>query len=248
MQGPQNELLSRENLKRLYVDNPDASLADVAKEVGSHRETVRRWVVRYGFPIKPKSRPGKPKKEATVPLANRDWLHGELKTKNCVQIAHELGVPACTAYFWAHKHGLVERDMSKSEAVKRGYAKKYPDGRFGEKAGNWQGGRRVAPGGYVYIYTPGHPRATKAGYVMEHRLVMEEQLGRTLESNEVIHHKDGDKKNNVPENLEVLTRSEHVSVHFDAAKDLHQANKELHKAKLRIAELEAKLEAHDNTI
>ena len=45
MQGPQNELLSRENLKRLYVDNPDASLTDVAKEIGAHRETVRRWVV-----------------------------------------------------------------------------------------------------------------------------------------------------------------------------------------------------------
>lgn len=240
MQGPQNELLSRENLKRLYVDNPDASLADVAKEVGSHRETVRRWVVKYGFPIKPKTRAGKPRKEATAPLANRDWLHGELEKKSLNQIAGELDITIDTVRNWAHRHGLIKRDINRSEAVKIGLAKKFPNGRFGKDASNWKGGRRMS-GNYMTIHVPDHPRADNSGYVMEHRLVAEERLGRFLEPNEIVHHKDGNKTNNSPENLEVLTRSEHVQKHFDALAELRKANK-------RIKELEAKLEAHDNTI
>lgn len=42
---------------------------------------------------------------------------------------------------------------------------------------------------------------------------MEEILGRSLHKNEVVHHKDEDPTNNNPDNLEVMTRSEHISLH-----------------------------------
>lgn len=48
----------------------------------------------------------------------------------------------------------------------------------------------------------------------EHRVVMEEVLGRTLTSDEIVHHIDGDKTNNSPSNLQILTRAEHARVHF----------------------------------
>lgn len=47
----------------------------------------------------------------------------------------------------------------------------------------------------------------------EHRRVAESMLGRPLKRGEIVHHKDGDKHNNSPENLEVMTQSEHIKAH-----------------------------------
>lgn len=48
----------------------------------------------------------------------------------------------------------------------------------------------------------------------EHRIVMEDIIGRRLAFNEVVHHKDGDKSNNNLSNLCVMSRAEHVILHI----------------------------------
>ena len=50
-------------------------------------------------------------------------------------------------------------------------------------------------------------------YVYEHRLIMEEYLGRLLENDEVVHHLNGNKLDNKIENLIVMSRSGHSSGH-----------------------------------
>lgn len=63
--------------------------------------------------------------------------------------------------------------------------------------------------GYILVFQPKHPFASKAGYVMEHRLVMERVLDRYLEPYEVVNHKNEIKDDNRFENLEVLTKVAH---------------------------------------
>lgn len=51
---------------------------------------------------------------------------------------------------------------------------------------------------------------------MKHRVVAEKMLGRPLRPGEVVHHKDGDKHNNDPENLMIFkSQKEHVKYHIE---------------------------------
>ena len=66
---------------------------------------------------------------------------------------------------------------------------------------------------YVMVHAPWHPNATNKNKVYLHRLIVEARLGRLLNEDEVVHHKDGNKENNYWENLEVMTQSEHARKH-----------------------------------
>ena len=62
-------------------------------------------------------------------------------------------------------------------------------------------GKCKTTSGYYNICAPNHPYKTKSGYVLEHRLVMEEFIGRYLTSSEIVHHINGIKSDNRIENL-----------------------------------------------
>ena len=72
--------------------------------------------------------------------------------------------------------------------------------RSGPEHPDWKGGRYLCKG-YWYIYSPNHPNRTKQGYILEHRLVVEQALGRHLDPKETVHHIDGDSQNNEISNL-----------------------------------------------
>jgi hypothetical protein len=79
----------------------------------------------------------------------------------------------------------------------------------GEAHYSWKGGKHIDRKGYVFIKVdPKRPFSVtmaigKGEYVLEHRLVMAEKLGRPLKKSETVHHIDGDRGNNSPENLQL---------------------------------------------
>ena len=78
-----------------------------------------------------------------------------------------------------------------------------------ERNPNWRGGRSIASNGYVLIRVGvGHPLADVRGYAYEHRLVASEMLGRPLAPFENVHHVNGRRDDNRPENLELWVKAQ----------------------------------------
>jgi hypothetical protein len=78
----------------------------------------------------------------------------------------------------------------------------------------WNIEKFVSKGDYYYAVVLNHPNRTKYNYVLAHRVLMENHLGRLLDKNEIVHHIDGNKKNNCIDNLQLMKASEHVSFHM----------------------------------
>ena len=82
----------------------------------------------------------------------------------------------------------------------------------------WRGGKRFSGNGYVLIYCPEHPFKINKNYVYEHRLVMEKSLGRFLKEEEIVHHIDGNTRDNRLENLSLFpNQSEHIKYHHSCS-------------------------------
>jgi len=68
-------------------------------------------------------------------------------------------------------------------------------------------GRYVDRNGYVRVLLSPAEREQYScyatGWALEHRLVMEQKLGRPLEKHETVHHRDGNRAHNQDENLEL---------------------------------------------
>ena len=74
----------------------------------------------------------------------------------------------------------------------------------------------------------------KSGYIeitagknksrMQHVVIIEEMIGRRLYANECVHHKNGIRCDNRPENLQLMTRSDHSSIH--AKESVHKRERD----------------------
>jgi hypothetical protein len=76
-------------------------------------------------------------------------------------------------------------------------------------------GIKTRSDGYIQFYNPDHPFSNSQGYVMEHRLVMENKIGRILNEREEVHHINEIRNDNRPENLHLFkNKAAHMYYHM----------------------------------
>ncbi|RLG15242.1 hypothetical protein DRN69_03350 [Candidatus Pacearchaeota archaeon] len=185
--------LTKEFLRQKYCLE-ELSLSKIAKITGYNRETIRQKLKKFNIPRRTRSEAlkgekhymyGKHLPEITkkkISKANKGKHHSEVTKKKLSEIRKREKNP-----FYGKHHSKVTR-------------KKMSEAHKGEKNNNWKGGRKKGSGGYIFIYSPNHPYNIY-NYVYEHRLVVESQIGRYLTPKEVVHHINGVRDDNRPENL-----------------------------------------------
>ena len=131
------------------------------------------------------------------------------------KIAKTLQVAASSVSLWVRDLPQPEHFTPEFRAKKR-QARKELLKEARQKQARAKSDRLITAGGYWCIKTPdGYQGRTyiEGRYVPEHRYLMEQRLGRLLSSDEVVHHVNGNKLDNSPENLELMTQSDHTRHH-----------------------------------
>lgn len=85
--------------------------------------------------------------------------------------------------------------------------------KFGIQTDKYHKGYISTQSGYILIKAENHPNADSKGYVREHILLMEKNIGRYLNDDEIVHHINGIKNDNRIENLVIMSDEEHRKLH-----------------------------------
>jgi len=137
------------------------------------------------------------KKRVDVPIDQLPAIESRLQDGESLHaIATSLGVTYQALQYQRSRHG---------------YAKIRPSDVKGAAHPNWRGGVTIDKWGYRLMYAPHRQKAHP--YTYEHVLVAEQKIGRRLQRNEHVHHLNGNKLDNSPNNLLVCTASEHRALH-----------------------------------
>lgn len=115
----------------------------------------------------------------------------------------------CRAFFALARKEQIYCSKSCASVKKR---KDRAGKRLGLRVG-WTYATWVDKDGYVLRYAGLHPFSDGRLNIRENVRLMELRVGRHLFSDEMVHHRNGDRKDNRLENLQLMTRSEHSKLH-----------------------------------
>lgn len=157
------------------------------------------------------------------------------KKKTMSEIAEEIGCNPATILYRLRRAGIKTRKRNEypptenekkawvrigkarkgkvlSESTRRAISKAHKGMRLRNDY-EFGGHEKIRTDGYVSVYCPDHPTASKDGYVLKHRIVIETHLGHAVPNGYIVHHKNGKKDDNRLENLELMKRGEHTAFH-----------------------------------
>lgn len=186
-----------ERKKKLHGETLTAALKDYSDGMGTKQLTKKYrcniWTIREAA------------KRAGVPMKRhggqvRSFTDAEKRQMVLLYLEDKLSQGQIAQHMQSSQ-SLVSRVLKAANVEIRGGSKK------GEQHPGWKGGRSKTPSGYISVMlSPDDPyycMADIVGRVMEHRIVMARTLRRPLTLKETVHHVDGDKTNNAPENLQL---------------------------------------------
>lgn len=109
--------------------------------------------------------------------------------------------PICKAEFTRRPRKPWRKTCGNTKCI-RGLAEEHKGYLSGADHPNWKGGKRLqTKAGYIMVYA-----GRGAPSRLEHRVVMEEILGRPLQRYEEVHHRNANRADNRPENLELWVK------------------------------------------
>lgn len=197
------------------IDEYESNGIHAAVKVGNvDISTVYRILKRYGIPTKASMRCRGEVRDKAIEL----YKSGVSSEK----VAEILGVSDVYVVYVARKAGVEIRPsgarkgitLSEEHKNRMSESQKARHNLPQYDGFNGYGREQADSRGYIKVLCPGHPRASKhQHYIYMHIVIAEQTLGRRLNQDEVVHHINGDKSDNRPENLKVMTRSEHIKLH-----------------------------------
>jgi predicted transcriptional regulator len=199
--------------------------AEVGKLLGASNGVIAYHLSKAGIKSYPLSFAGckiKPTEELKEKLYNL-YINERLSAR---EIAPIVGLNSKTSVFdYLKRFNIPRRDSIEATLLSMEKRFGYPVNRLGDRFTN--------AFGYVLVKMPEHPRANCSGYVFEHILIWEKANQKQLPEGWQIHHLNGVKNDNRPENLLALPFRQHRLVIKELLK--HISRLEAENKKLRDA-------------
>jgi hypothetical protein len=185
-------------LRTLYASGLD--IAQVAAQMNASKATIAKRMREYGIAARPRQERLLGQRRAAPDLDVEAVCADYADGKTLTELSALYGVAEETLRRRLHSYAVPVRPRGQP------LRKHLPNG-----------GKTIDKHGYVLVLAPlDHPHPNSAGYIREHRLVMEQHMERYLNSEEVVHHRNGIKDDNRLENLRLYAaHSHHFSEHMD---------------------------------